>query len=144
MPDFTRAAALAKRLIEASGRSVTLYKLDRTPDDPTKPWRGTDGPPSNAGGGKTIPAIAAFVPASGSGMGKMVADAGGSLSVAFDQVALLATGSIPAGVTPDDIEECDSMLDETAGGSEQVWKIVTRGHLRPASESIMFVLGVKR
>lgn len=140
MADFVRAAATAKKLIEANGRAVTLFKLNRDPDDPSKPWRGTSTAPAVLSGGLQIADVkVAFVPASGSGFGKLVADAGGSLDVAFDQVGLLASDSLPTGVTPQDVEESDAVRD----GSE-IWKIVTRGHLKPASKSVMFFLGLKR
>jgi hypothetical protein len=90
-------------------------------------------------GGLIVPVIMAFVPASGSGFGKLVTDNGGELGVAFDQVGLLATDSLPAGVTPSDVEQLDSVRDGV-----DLWKIVTRGHLRPADTSLLFVLALKR
>lgn len=40
MPDYTRLAATAARLIKNNGRSITFVKLDETPADPTEPWNG--------------------------------------------------------------------------------------------------------
>lgn len=139
MVDFARAAATAKRLVEANGRTVDLFKVNRTPDNPAEPWRGVSGAPTVPEGGVIASVIMAFVPASGSGFGKLVTDAGGSLGVAFEQVGLLATDSLPAGVTPSDVEQADSVRDGV-----DLWKIVTRGHLRPAATSVLFVLGLKR
>tara|TARA_R110000822_G_scaffold120633_1_gene254106 strand:- start:1604 stop:1852 length:249 start_codon:yes stop_codon:yes gene_type:complete len=81
----------------------------------------------------------AFVPATGSGFGKLVTDSGGSLGVAFEQVGLLATSSLPAGVVAADVEGMDSIRD-----GDDLWKIVTRGHLRPADTSLLFVLALTR
>lgn len=40
MPNYVKLANTAKRLIEKSGRSITLYKRSDTPADVNKPWRG--------------------------------------------------------------------------------------------------------
>lgn len=42
MPNYTKLAATALRLITNSGRYVTLQKLDRTAADTDQPWRGTE------------------------------------------------------------------------------------------------------
>jgi hypothetical protein len=137
--DFVKAAATAKRLVEAAGRPVDLFRVNRTPDDPAQPWRGVSGSPTVPEGGRIIPVIVAFVPASGSGFGKLVTDSGGTLNVAFDQVGLLATDTLPTGVTPTDVEQMDSMRD-----GDDIWKIVARGHLRPGTRSVLFLLALKR
>ena len=140
MADFARAAATAKRLIEANGRAVTLFKVNRTPDDPAKPWRGTSSAPATIDGGLEIASVkVAFVPASGSGFGKTLADRAESLDVQFQQVGLLATDSLPSGVTFADVEAADSLRD-----GADVWKITVREHLRPASQSILFLLGLSK
>lgn len=139
MANFPKAAATAKKLIEANGRAVDLIRLNRTADDSAKPWRGTSTAPDAGEGGLEIPGvIVAMVPATGSGFGRLLADEGGSLKVAYEQVGLLATDSVvAAGFTADDVEGCDLLRDGT-----KVWKIVTRGHLRPADRSVLFVLGL--
>lgn len=139
MVDFVKAAATAKRLIEASGRTVELFKLNRTPANSAQPWRGNTNQPHDSKGGANIRLTMAFVPASGSGFGKLIQENGGSLAVAFDQVGLVASDSLPAGFTPEDLEQADKVRD----GSD-VWRIVTRGHLRPATKSLLFVFGLKR
>lgn len=40
MADFVKLAATAKRLIDKSGRSVTLVKYGNAPQDSDQPWRG--------------------------------------------------------------------------------------------------------
>ena len=42
MVDFVSLAATAQRLIEENGRSVTLFRKDRTPANAAEPWRGPD------------------------------------------------------------------------------------------------------
>lgn len=39
MVNYVKAAATAKRLIEANGRTVVLYRKNTTPADTNKPWR---------------------------------------------------------------------------------------------------------
>jgi len=137
--NFTKAAATAKRLVEANGRRVVLVKSNRTPAASAQPWRGSTEQPHESKGGAQTPVIMAFVPATGGGFGKLVADAGGSLAVAFDQVGLLASDSLPTGFSTSDVEEADRVVD-----GDDVWKVITRGHLKPASKSVLFVLGLKR
>jgi len=136
MTDFAKAAATALRLVEANGRAVVLFKVNRDPDDPARPWEGVSGAPTVPEDGEIVPAIVAFVPATGGGFGKMIQDADGTLNVAFEQVGLLASSSMPPGSDP---EEFDSIRD-----GADLWKIVARGHLRPSTQSILFVLGLKR
>ncbi len=139
MVNFVKAAATAKRLVEANGRSVTLFRSNRTPANASQPWRGVSGSPTAPEGGISADVTMAFVPATGGGFGKMIKDLGGQISVAFDQVGLLATDSLPTGVSASDVEGMDSIRDGSG-----IWKIVTRGHLRPADRSLLFVLGLKR
>jgi hypothetical protein len=42
VPNYPKLAEVAKKLIEKSGRTVTLRRLSETPADPTKPWRNTN------------------------------------------------------------------------------------------------------
>jgi hypothetical protein len=39
--EYIEMAADCKEMIDESGREVTFYKLDGTPTDASKPWRGT-------------------------------------------------------------------------------------------------------
>lgn len=136
MVDYAKAAATAKRLIEAAGRDVDLFRVNRTPDNPAKPWHGVSGSPTVPEGGKVEPAKMVFVPPAGSGFGKLIQDLTGELKVAFEQVGLLASSSLSAGT---DAEAFDSMRD----GSD-LWKIVLRGHLKPGDTSLIYVLGLAR
>lgn len=131
MVNATRLAATAKRLIEANGRSVTIYKRARTAADTNKPWRGPADTPAD-----TETVIAAFVPPGGSGFGRSVI-VDGSLAQAFDMVALVAATSLTSGVV---LEEYSSIVD--ADGS--VWSIANVERLAPGSTAFVYVLRLKR
>lgn len=53
-------ANLAERLISKHGRSVTLAKLSRTPEDSDQPWRGTD-PDPEVGYEFSLEVVAVFI-----------------------------------------------------------------------------------
>jgi hypothetical protein len=139
VPDFVKLAATAKRLIEQSGRAVTLYKQNREPADEAQPWRGPDMsvPPSSAeGGGRLSGVKAAFVPARGSGFGRDYVERQDDLSRNVEQVALIAATSLPAGT---DLGAFDSMLDGST-----VWRIYFAAKLAPATTALCWELGVGR
>lgn len=130
MVDFTALAATAKRLVEANGRSVTLYRQSRTPAAAGQPWRG----PDLTSPDDTEAVTMAFVPASGAGLGKMLVDRDGNLVRALDQVGLLAATSAGTFV----VEEGDAVVDGST-----VWRVVVVETLRPASTALLYVLGLK-
>lgn len=135
MVNFTNAAATAKRLVEANGRSVSLVKHNRTPDSSSAPWRGSaTTPASGTGGDPGTSVLACFVSDAG-GLGREVRDLDGQLVTEFDQTCLVAATSAP-GI---DLEAYDRVLD---GGVS--WKIVGRAQLKPASTSVLWVLALKR
>ncbi len=134
MVDYTRLAATAKRLIEANGRQITLRKRDRTAAAASEPWRGPDEEPTDPDGDVET-AIAAIVPASGSGFGStVVIDA--TLAQAFAKVALIAQGSLASGV---DLREFDTVEDGT-----EAYRIANVEELRPASTTVIYALGLVR
>ena len=136
MADFEKAAATAKRLIEANGREVAFLKRNRTAADPSKPWRGPTEPIAEADGGGVVPAVCAFVPASGSGLGRLVNDGRGAVATAYEQVGLVAEDSLPAGT---DLEPFGFLRD-----GDTVWRIVSKARLQPASRSILYALALAR
>lgn len=139
MANFTKLAETAQRLVEENGRSVTLFRKSRTPANASEPWRGPDltTPDPAAGIG---PVLVCFVPASGGGFGKVLFDEDPTIRVKIDQVGLLAANSIEE-LTPPftaaDVEQCDTLRD-----GAQVYKIKSVGHLKPATKSMLFVLGL--
>jgi hypothetical protein len=42
--DYARAVALAQRLINKNGRTITVERLSSTPTDANKPWKGPSAP----------------------------------------------------------------------------------------------------
>lgn len=131
MVDLTALAATAKRLVEANGRAVTLYRKSRTADDPSQPWRG----PDLTSPDDTEAVTMAFVPASGTGMGKELFERGeGGLVRAIDQVGLLAATSAGSFV----VEQGDSVVDGTTA-----WRVVAVEALKPGDAAILYVLGLK-
>lgn len=138
MVDFASAAATAKRLIEANGRTVTLLKLNRTEADPTKPWRGpdTDADPSAAGEGGKLVVKAAFVPARGTGFGRDINASPNPLLSDVEQFALIAAASLPTGT---DLEDFDLMRDRS-----KLWRIIFAGLLAPADTDVVWEVGVGR
>ncbi len=136
MVDYVRLAATAQRLVEANGRSVTAYKTNRTPDNPAEPWRGTSSTPSTGAGGDSAPLIIAFVPPRGTGLGKLLERADGTLLDTIEQVGLLAADTVPAG---DDIESFDQVLDGST-----LYKIEQRETLKPGDTAVLHVLGLSK
>jgi hypothetical protein len=138
MVDFDKLAETAQRLVEANGRDVVLFRKDRAPANAAQPWRGPDmAAPDPAGG--IGPVKIAFVPASGSGFGKVLEDQDPTIRIKIDEVGLLASNSFEdLGITFEQVEECDTLRD-----GSHVYKIVSRGHLRPATKSMLFVLGLE-
>ena len=143
MVDFARSARTAKRLIEKSGRSVTLLRMNRTPLDSTKPWRASATQPHVSQGGAEITVIMAFVQAIGGegrlGLGKVAFDSPLSLAVAHEEVGIIATNSIPAGFSAADVLQTDTVRD-----GDEIWKVVQRAELKPGPVSIMFALALTR
>lgn len=134
MVDYTKLAATAKRLIEANGRTITLYRRDRTPANASEPWRGPSSTPA-----ETIAVVGVVVPPRGTGLSSIIRDLEGSLVKAFDEVALIATDSVvAAGSTAADVRGCDSVSD-----GSRAWKIEVVEELAPGGTSLIFALGLK-
>jgi len=139
MVDFVELAEVAQELIEENGRDAVLFKKSRVPKDAGKPFRGPDlSAPVPAGG--VGPVKVAFIPASGSGFGKVLFDADETLRVKIDEVGLLAVNSVTDLVPPgtvEDVEQADTLRD-----GSKVYKIRSVGHLKPGDTSLIFVLGL--
>lgn len=126
MPDHTNFVELAKRLIAKQGRQITLKKLAATTADATKPWKGTG--PATTSAEATTPAV--FLPAQGSGLGKVVTDK--ELLKRADQVALVAPHET-------DLEDMTIIVDDSVQ-----WKIEWVQVLKPADQLCLYVFGVCR
>ena len=143
MVDYVRLAATAKRLIEANGREVTLYRRQRTPSDSTKAWRGASRttPPEASMG----PVKVAFVPAGGSGSGEvflgfLLAQEGEQETKVIRQVGLLAVDSVAA-LSPPPAELDPGRYDHLVDGERPI-SIARVAELRPGDVALIYVLGL--
>lgn len=136
MANFLKSAATAKRLIEKNGRLVQLLKANTAPDNPAEPWLGNSNAPSTGEGGDSRDVKVAFVPPSGSGLGRSVVQALSGNGKRLDEIGLIASASLPAGVN---LEGFDRVRD----GSD-IWQIVGMHHLKPADVSILFAIGLTK
>lgn len=125
--NYTRAVALANRLISANGRSVTVQQLSAVAADPTKPWLGTGTPTVSA----TSVVSAVFVPlSSAQDLGKSLVDE--ALLKDAEQVLLVAANGT-------DLTTFHMILD----GSVR-WKITGVRELKPGPTVILYAFGVAR
>lgn len=124
--NYDKLAQTAVRLIAKTGRSVTLQKLDATPEDSNKPWKG----PATPTVADSADLIATFVPAGGGGLGLDFID--DELLKRAEQVALIAPSE-------KDVSEFHAVLD----GSSR-WKIEWVQVLKPAEKVLLYIVGVKR
>jgi hypothetical protein len=123
MVDFARMQALAKRLIEANGRSVTLRRMERTPTDAAKPWRGSA---ARAVPEDTATVIGVFLDTISSRYLGLTIQRDGE-EQGEQQLFLVATTSAPTKV----LSSFDELLDGT-----QLWNIKALNVLRPGDDEI--------
>lgn len=132
MPDYVRAAKLAKRLIAGSGREVDVVKLSLASDDPLKPWRGSTTPRGTPEDSVTV--MATFVQL------HSYTDLGVDLVIDKSdtrrnfQVALIAA----YGITQD-LRKFDEIID-----GDTIWKIGKGQILKPGPTDIFYVLEVSQ
>ena len=124
-------ADLARRLVAARGREVSFIKLNATPADPAKPWRGAANPRAAPGDTASVPSV--FVPpSSASQLG--LSTVSEELLRRSTQIAICAPGSS----STDNLEEFDEVVDKD--GSR--WKITFVETLRPADVRIVYFVGL--
>lgn len=126
MADFTRLAAVAKRLIDKNGRTVLVVKQGDTPQDSDQPWRGQGTYPINSVSGKAV-----FV--SEASLGYTARDKDNVKRA--DMVALFAA----ANDTGESLETYDVILD---GGV--TWQILKTELLQPADTRVLYIFEVSR
>lgn len=138
MPDIVKLAATAERLIEANGRTVVFIKTNRTAANGSAPWRGPSfaAPPATNLGGDEVEAIAVFVPASGGGFGRKSTDRPAPRERDAEQIALVASNSLGAGV---DLADFQFLRD----GSD-LWNIDSVDELVPGSTSVVWEVVLSR
>ncbi len=121
--DYAEFQALAKELIEETGRTVTLRRHNRTPVDASKPWRGSNPRETPA---DTATVVALFTDTISSRyLSSTVQREGNEEGV--QELMLVATSSAP-GKTLEDFDEC---LDGT-----ELLHIKALNILRPGDEQI--------
>lgn len=132
MADFSAQIALAKRLIEANGRTITLVKLDETSDS-AQPWL-PDAPDVGAAPADTQSGIGVFVPlASASSLGFTTDDIDGTKR--NQQVCLFAAANDGG----KQLEDFDELID----GTER-YSIGKTLLLRPAEQRILYAIEVSQ
>lgn len=131
MVDFVRLAQTADRLIRNNGRSITFVKLNETPADDNRPWKGP------ATGGETTLALnGVFVPPNTVRQFGLTALGEGTefkdLVTFSQQIIIVAQGER-------DLREFTSVIDGTTR-----WGIIGLQVLRPAEITMLGFVGVRR
>lgn len=130
MPNYVKAAATAKRLVDAAGRNVTLVALDFDAQDAAKPWRGTRDPRSTPT--QSVVLKAAFLPLSSLatlGMRKETLD----LAKKSDNTCLVGSTL--------DLSVYQELVDSLDG---KRYKILLVDELTPGPQRIMSYLVLKQ
>ncbi len=131
--NYTTMAATAKRLIDASGRSVTLNRFNQTPPDTDVPWEGPADP--SATPDATAVVIGTFVPmTTGKDLGLETLDA--DLMKRTAEVCLVGPGTIDP---PFDLATANELVDGTVHK-----KVTFVRTLKPASITLLYFIGVAR
>lgn len=140
MPDYQKLAQTAKRLIDKSGRSITINRLERTPADVSKPWRGEANPRATGQVESSITTIGVFVHPDGLRDQEMTRPFGFSaidqeLLKRFNQMVLVSG----AGTNFQNLEDYDEVSDGTSS-----WKIELVVKLQPGDVNIMSALALSK
>ncbi len=126
--DYSEFVTLAQELIAENGREITFQKLQKTPADSSKPWKGAGEPIITQ---SVTDVFGVFVPASGSNLGRSLVNE--ELLKKVEQVVLVAGRE-------EDLEGFQLILDEDSAQ----WRIEWAQTLRPASVTVLYVFGVCR
>lgn len=125
--DYVRLAALAKRLIEANGRTVTFNRL-AVSADPAKPWR-TDAPVVDSSSTQK----AAFVSLSARHLG---------IELTQDQLELRADQMLLAGFST--VDGFDMLrVNQIVDGTE-TFVVQWVQTIKPGDTAVFFAYGIKR
>lgn len=124
--DYAKLSKTAQRLIKENGRDVTFIRLNTTPTDAQKPWRGNAEP--RGAGAQSAVYSAVFVSPSSLGF-KTQAD---DLFKTSTKICIVAT--------PDDLLDYNEVQD-----SDNVrWKIQHIEKLKPGPMTMLYYVGVAR
>ena len=124
----------ARSLIAKKGRLVSFIKLDITPADSSKPWRGAAD--ARATPASTVANVAAvFVPpSSAQALGFRMQTS--QLDERVEQIAIVSTG----GTVQTDLSDYDEVIDS----DNSRWKIEFVEKLAPAEVNILYFVGMRR
>lgn len=131
--NYAKIVLLAKRLIDANGRDISLHKLSATAADPLKPWRG----PGVQTQTDTINAKAVFaigntsIPTESRGLAFDWVDM--DLLKVTRHVCLVAASGLP------DLTDYKIIND----GSAKNWNILWGQCLQPGTDRLLYVFGIK-
>jgi hypothetical protein len=129
--DYTRLAEMAERLVRNNGRSISFVKLNTTPANPSRPWKGP------ASGGETTLALnGVFVPPNTVRQFGLTALGEGTefkdLVTFSEQIIITAQGD-------NDLREFTSVVD-----NGDRWGIIGLQVLKPGSTTLLAFVGVRR
>lgn len=122
--DYVRLAALAKKLIEKNGRSVTFRNL-ATPTDPATPWR-TDAPAVAASATQN----AAFVSLSSRHLG---------IELTQEQLNLRANEMVLAGASSLDMLRVNQIVD-----GPDTYAVQWVQTIKPGDTAVFYAYGIRR
>jgi len=125
--DYTAMAAMAKRLIDANGRTVTVVKNGTTPQNSEQPWRGLADYPA-----VSVTGLAAFVPGSSVATWRVTLRD----NIKFGANYALFPASDDAG---NQLEFFDEILDNGVR-----WKIVNAEIIGPTTVRLLYLFEVAR
>jgi len=119
---------LAKEMIREEGRIIRLQLLGSTAEDPSKPWKGS----SYDNVERELVAGAVFVPVVGRDLGTIVRDQ--DLLKKAKHIAI--------------VEPIDEGLEEKVARIKDIdgtmWRVVWCQCLKPATETILYVMGLDK
>lgn len=128
MANEAAALALAKRLIDANGRSITIVQLAKTAQDPSRPWRGPTNPRAPAL--RSVTGFGCFVPLGGSDLGVTFPDDAPGTQV------LLFPAADDLGLP---LEDFDEIIDGSAR-----WAISNVQVLQPGAKRLLYYFLVQK
>lgn len=127
MPDYTKLATTAKRLVEKAGKTITFVKLDETVSNTEKPWKNNSDNRTTADE-KILSGV--FVePSSATKLGMSTETS--DLLKRSSQIVIVAS--------TDDLEDYNEIID-----SNLRWKIQGIEKLKPADITLLYFIGVSR
>ena len=128
MANHTEFVLLAKEMIREEGRTIRLQLIGSSAIDPSQPWKGQD----HDNVEKELVAGAVFVPVVGRDLGTIVKDQD-----------LLKKARMIAIVEPieEDLEEKVSRIKDIDG---TIWRVVWCQCLKPATQTILYVMGLDK